>query len=129
MAIEILKRGMLTRENLRFITLTGIGTDFPLLFRKLKLFLRRKMGTIAYFGCRTREGGGVVHFVYEGKSVRYQELRDYWKEISGFWNVHISRVRNYQAMVNELTRQYKKIRYFHSRNWLPKLSNQTPLFN
>ena len=128
-AIEILKRGMLNRERLRFITLTGVGMDFPFLFRQLKSFLRRKMGSIAYFGCRTGEGGGVVHFVYEGKSVRYKELSNYWREISGYWNVHISRVRNYQAMVNELTRQYQKIRYFHSHNWLPKSSYQIPLFD
>jgi hypothetical protein len=125
----VLERGMLTRENLRFITLTGIGENFIGLFRKFKFFLKKKMENFAYFGVRTGEGRGTVHFVYEGKGVRYSDLSKFWKDISGYWIVHISRIQNYPGIIQEMTRQNKKKRYFYSRNWLPKQSFQTPLFD
>jgi hypothetical protein len=102
--------------NLRFITLTGVG-DFRKSFRRLKYFLRKSMGVFEYFGVRTGEGLGVIHFVYAGKSVRYGDLSRVWAGISGFWNVSISRVRNVQGMMREMLLQHKKIRYFHSRYW------------
>ena len=123
-AMEILKRGCLTRQKLRFITITGVS-DFRKQWRQLKSWLQTKMDLFEYFGVRTGEGTGVVHFVYEGKSVRWQELRDAWKEITGkSWIVHISAIKNMQAIIHELTRQSRKQRYFHSKHWLPPLSTQ-----
>jgi len=76
------------------------------------------MDSCEYFGVRTGEGQqGVVHFVYAGKSVRYGDLSKEWAKISGCWNVSISKVRNYPGIIDELTRQHQKVRYFHSRYW------------
>lgn len=112
--------------NLRFVTLTAVG-DFPKTFRKLKYFLTHSMGEIEYFGVRTGEGQqGVVHFVYSGetaKGVRYGDLSKRWEKISGYWNVSISKVRNYPGMIDELTRQHQTIRYFHSRYWHQSVSS------
>lgn len=125
-AVEVMKRGALRFEKLRFVTLTGC-TDFRTQFRKLKSWFKEQMKQFEYFGVRTNEGAGVVHFVYAGKSVKYGELSKAWAEISGFWNVSISLVRNTGGIMQEIARQHKKVRYFYSRSWLPRSSNQIQL--
>jgi len=131
-AEKILQRGFdLWKDRgriLRFLTLTAMDVrGFRTNWRKLKRFLVTKMGDFEYFGVRTGEGLGVVHLVYVGKSVRYKELSNIWEKISGFWNVHISSVRNPTAVIKELTRQYKKIRYFSSRGWVNSAGVQESL--
>jgi len=87
------------------------------------------MNTFEYFGVRTGEGElGVVHFVYTGNGVRYGDLSKLWVKISGFWNVSISKVRDYPGIIDELTRQHQKVRYFHSRYWsMSRKSSQISL--
>lgn len=102
--------------NLRFVTLTGVG-EFNKDFPKLKRFLKRKGVLREYFAVRTAEGAGVIHLVYAGKSVRYGELSKEWASISGSWVVSISKVRNVEGMIVEMTRQHRVIRYFHSEHW------------
>lgn len=84
-------------------------------------------GKFEYFGVHTAEGGGVVHLVFVGLSVRYAELRSKWLEITGSWNVHISAVRDLTGLRQELTRQTKVKRYISSRGWLPRPSIQSQL--
>jgi len=123
LAADTLWRGIQRHEpNIRFITLTGVTK--MIYFKKLVKFLRKKM-KFEYFGVRTGEGLGVIHLVYGGgKSIKWKELKEKWREISGYWNVHISKVTNVYKVMNELLRQYKKIRYFHSRNWINTKSKQ-----
>jgi hypothetical protein len=70
-----------------------------------------------WFGVRTGEGGGVIHLVYAGKSVRYHDLKTKWQEYTGSWVVSIRKVREPEGMIREICLQHKKVRYFHSRNW------------
>lgn len=126
-AIKVLEQGCLRWQKLRFITLTGVG-NHKVTWRKLKSFLKTVMPDLEYFGVRTAEGQtGVIHLVYAGHSVRYGDLKERWQIISGYWNVHISLVRDTRGIIREMTRQTKVIRYFRSHNWLPRPSSQSSL--
>lgn len=114
--------------NLRFMTLTCVD-NFKKNFRKLKQFLKKKTVLDEYFAVRTGEGSGVIHMVFTGKSIRYSELSKAWQEISGAWNVSISKVRNVEGVVREMTRQHRVIRYFHSRNWCQPAKTMQSDFN
>lgn len=116
-AIQTLRSGIERwYPNLRFVTLTGVG-EFKKDFPKLKRFLKQKGVLREYFAVRTAEGAGVIHLVYVGKSVRYGDLSRVWESISGSWAVSISKVRNVDGMIVEMTRQHRVIRYFHSEHW------------
>lgn len=104
---------------LRFVTLTNCKS--MALFRKLVRCFRENIKE--YFGVRTAEGGGVVHFVYIGKSVRYEDLSKAWLNISGFWNVSITSVKDLFGVTRELTRQKLTRRYFYSKRWLTGLNS------
>jgi len=119
-ALRILRAGFYKHgDNIRFVTLSGLN-DFKKDFRVLKLWLKRQMGQISYFGVRTMEGLGVVHLVYAGKSVRYGDLSKKWKEITGFWTVSISKVNNMDSILKEMIFQRFKVRYFRSTCWADK---------
>ena len=70
-----------------------------------------------YFGVRTAEGNGVVHLVYAGIGVKRGLLSKKWQEISGAWNVHISKVIDHEKVLREMCFQHEKQRYFHSQGW------------
>lgn len=129
-AWQVLKEGIAKwAPNLRFITLTGVGNQFPQLWRKFKAFIRSQMKEFQYFGVRTNEGLGVIHLVYSGKSVRYGDLKKFWLDMTGFWNVSISKVRNFEGILHEMCRQHHRVRYFHSRYWLGIPNFQVSLDN
>lgn len=121
-ARKVLKEGILKWwPDLRFMTFTGV-TNFRKQFRQLKLWLGTTLKE--YFAVRTAEGGGVIHLVAVGKGVRWGELSASWRKISGSWNVSISKVKNVNGVVEEMTRQHKVIRYFHSQGWLGRKAVQ-----
>jgi hypothetical protein len=129
-AIGMLRIGLQKwMPNVRFITLSGL-INFKKNFRSLKLWLNRTKRLISYFGVRTDEGknGGVIHFVYAGKSVRYSDLSKKWKEITGFWTVSISKVTNLEAIIQEMTRQNLVVRYFHSIDWATERKYRQTIF-
>lgn len=122
--IQGIARWQMKGQIIRFVTLTGTENS-PIKWRKLKSKLSLLMGKLEYLGVQTAEGLGVVHFVYIGKSIYVEDLRKIWLAISGFWNVHISTLRNVKTIVNEMTRQHQVVRYFSSRHWLSSRDLQT----
>jgi hypothetical protein len=113
-AAEQLKKGFLLHDGkLRFITLTNVRNMKQ--FKELRRFYSRQIQE--YFGVLTAEGGGVIHLVYVGLSIRRSELSKRWTLIAGAWNVHISKVEDYPKVLREMCFQHEKQRYFHSLHW------------
>jgi hypothetical protein len=105
---------------IRFLTLTGVdnGEGYRKNFDKLRRVLRNRFGQFEYFAVRTCEGtSGVLHLLYVGRSFKWGELSKLWKSLTGYWNVSISRVKDFYGIGLEMTRQHKMARYSQSRGW------------
>ena len=106
-----------------FLTMTFASVEeHP--HRKLARFLahfRKKRG-IEYFAVRTGEGrnGCVFHLSLVSKYIHHIEIRNVWEHLTGAWNIHISFEREWNAFVQEMTRQYHVIKYSNSKGLYPK---------
>ena len=107
-------------QILRFLTLTGIENNQGRK-KNLRLFsewMRSKMKQFEFCYTRTGEGvNGVIHMLYIGSSVKYKELKKFWLDLTGYWTVSISSVRDDRKIMREMTQQHKKARYGRSRGW------------
>ena len=79
--------------------------------------LRKKYGEIEYFAVRTNEGIGVYHMVMMAPYIYHKVLRGIWFDLTGYWSVCITEVDNFRGVVNEMTRQHKRVRYQRSKGW------------
>ena len=120
-AEKTLQEGFSQHEEsrFRFVTLTGVKSLKQV--RRLIKWFRESIKE--YFGVLTAEGGGVVHLVYFGNSVKYRDLSKQWLSISGYWNVSISAVTDFIGVTRELILQKKQKRYFYSKRWRKKSEN------
>ena len=87
---------------------------------RLLAHLRKKRG-IQYFAVRTGEGvnGCVFHLALVSKYIHHTEIRTVWEHLTGAWNIHISFEREWNAFVQEMTRQYHVAKYSNSKGLFP----------
>jgi len=113
--------------QLKFLTLTfkdklledGKNNPYKLKLKALMLFLRQKHD-IEYLAVETREGNAVFHLALICGFIHHTKIREWWRENTGAWNVHISREKNLPAFLSEMTGQQETMRYSMSRNFIPK---------
>lgn len=115
------KTGMMYHyyEKFRFLTLTGVGKNYRKWFNALRKWVRRNYGDFEYFCVRTDEGTGVLHIVFVGKYIPYDEISQYWENLTKNWSVSISLVKNEKYQGFEMTRQQKCVKYSQSKGWYP----------
>ena len=116
---------------IRFLTLTGVsrGKGWRRNFDKLRNYLRKRFGKFEYFAVRTDEGTyGVLHILFVGKAFRYGELSKWWAKQTGYWSIHISRVKDFKGIGFEMTRQNKVARYSQSRNWFKNKTKEEDIW-
>lgn len=113
--------------QLKFLTLTfkeklqedGKNNPYKMKLKALMLFLRQKHD-IEYLAVETREGNAVFHLALVCGFIHHSKIREWWRENTGAWNVHISREKNLPAFLSEMTGQQETMRYSMSRNFIPK---------
>jgi len=113
---------------LKFLTLTFKDklpegdkkrNPYKLKLQALMSFLREKYD-IEYLAVETREGNAVFHLALVCGFIHHSKIREWWRENTGAWNVHISREKNLPAFLSEMTGQQETMRYSMSRNFIPK---------
>lgn len=107
-------------KRFRFLTLTGISSNYRRTFDALRRMIRKNYGRFEYFAVRTNEGKtGVLHILFVGSFLPQQELKEKWQQISGAWVLGIQKVSDFKWQGFEMTRQQMTAQYSQSRRWLP----------
>jgi len=114
--------------QLKFLTLTfkdeiqgdGKRNPYKMKLQALMLALRNKGHDIEYLATETAEGNRVFHLALICGFIHHSKIREWWRENTGAWNVHISREKNLPAFLSEMTGQQETMRYSMSRNFVPK---------
>jgi hypothetical protein len=81
--------------------------------------LRKVFGAFHYMAVRTDEGRGVFHLAVVSDYLPWKEIKARWLAITGADRIHISYERDFQALLEEMTRQNQTRRYSYSQGFVP----------
>lgn len=140
-----LERALILKDEVRFLTLTTAGVPFDNdlrlqlqqgnldnLNRHFSIFvkrMRRKLGRFEYCKICTNEGNGVVHVLFRGGFIPYQEVSRLWFEIHGAFITDIRSVwgsrRRLAAYLTQYLSRQPKSRLGLSKCWIFEHSSWT----